>query len=194
MSALVQPGAGRPQQLTTPQRTALRFMRTGALIQAANRSWYARAFPAQPVRDETVQALVARGLAAIGGYRGLYDEERRCAVATPAGEAANGGFRLAAAAPPPVSADVILREVEAALGLLDAEAGKLRAQLLQDSAAVRDARRGIAEIEARIAAAEKRLAERERARESLNARRVDLRALVAHACERLGAEIMGAGR
>lgn len=195
MTAAAQIGAGQPMPtLTTPQITALRLMRSGALIRAAGGSWYSRAFPAHPVSDVTVTRLVDKGMAIVSAYTGLY-EERRCAVPTPLGEAFNAGRRYApVSAPPPVTAEVVLHEVEQAIAVLDRENDALRAQLLQDSATVREGRRTLAKAEASLAAAEKRLAERERARESLNQRRVDLRALVAHACERLGAEIAGAVR
>ena len=196
MSAAAQIGAGRQAMptLTTAQVTALRLMRSGALIRAANGSWYSRAFPAQPVSEITVTRLVDKGMATVSAYVGLY-EERRCAVPTPLGAAFNAGRRYApVSAPPPVTAEVVLHEVEQAIAVLDRENDALRAQILQDSAAVREGRRTLAKAEASLAAAEKRLTERERARESLNLRRVDLRALVAHACERLGTEMAGAGR
>lgn len=195
MSAVPERGAQglAPRANTMAQRTALRLMHTGALLRAGgNTNWYCRAFPKHPVRDDTLQSLVKRGLARVESYRGLYLDERECAVLTPAGEAVNCGVRIAAPPPPPVAAEVVLREVEAALAVLDADAQKLRAEILQDSAAALEIRRTLAEAEAKIAQAEKRLHQRERARESLNQRRVDLRALVAHACERLGAEIAGA--
>lgn len=193
MTAAAQIGAGRPMPiLTMPQITALRLLRGGALIRAANGGWYSRAFPGQPVKERTIMTLVDKGMAAVSGYTGLY-EERRCAVATPLGEAFNAGRRYApVSVPPPVAAEVVLREVEEALAALDRENDSLRAELLQDSAAVLEGRRTLAKAEASLAAAEKRLAERERVRESLNRRRVDLRTLVAHACERLGAEMAGA--
>ncbi|MGF7053960.1 hypothetical protein GGC47_003148 [Bosea sp. OAE752] len=196
MTAAAQIGAGRPlPPLTTPQRTALRLMRSGALIRAANGAWYSRAFPHQPVNDRTVQALAERGFASIASYRGLYDDERRCAVPTPLGEAFNAGRNYAPAPPPPpVAAEVVLREVETALAVLDAEAEKLRSEILQDSAAIRDGRQALARAEASLAAAEKRLEQREHARQSLNARRTELLALVAHTCERIGAVMLEAGR
>ncbi len=194
MSALATVAEGPAvRQISMPQRLALRLAHTGALIRAAGGNWFARPFPNQPVTNQTVQALAARGLLRVASYAGLY-EERACAVLTPEGRAANCGVRLQAAAPPPVTAEAVLRDVEQALAELDAQEAALRAEILADSEAIRAARRSIAEAEARVARAERTLQRREEARESLGRRRVELAALVAHAADRLGGVIAETGR
>ncbi len=195
MSALARqaPAEVKPRPNTMPQRTALRLLHTGALIRAGAGSWYCRAFPQQPVRNETVQTLALRGLARIENYRGLY-EDRACCVITPEGMAAECGVRLAITAPPPVGPEVVLREVEDAIAVLTRDTDKLRAEMLRDSATVLQARRMLADIEARLASTERDLTRREEVRLSLAARRTDLRALVAHACERMTTELAEAGR
>ncbi|WP_420104119.1 hypothetical protein [Bosea sp. (in: a-proteobacteria)] len=195
MSAVpVRAMAGEAPNLSITQRLALRMMHGGALIRGATGTWTTRAFPHQPVRSETVRSLVGKGLAEIRSYRGLYEVERECAVLTFAGERERRGLPAFAVKAPPVAAEVVLREVEGALAILAAEQEKMQAEILQDSAAIRDGRQDIAKIEMRLAAAENRLNQRMEAAETLRRRRVELAALVDHACRRLGQELAEAGR
>lgn len=76
-----------------------------------------------------------------------------------------------------------------ALAVLDQESQGLARELAQIGARRHDANRKMAEAQTRLTAVEERLAKLERARQSLDARRVDLRALVAEAGERLGATL-----
>lgn len=180
--------------LSMAQRLALRMLHAGALLRGATGSWSGRSFPHQTVRDETVRCLVAKGLARVETYAGLYDQQREICVITPAGEGERTGRPAFAVKAPPVAAELVLREVEGALRVLTADAEELRAEILQDSAAILAGRQQIAEAEARMTACEKRLAQRMEAAESLRRRRVELSALVEHACERLGAAMMEEGQ
>jgi len=183
-----------PRQTTLIQRNALRLLHTGALIRAGNGNWYGRAFPQQAVRNETVQALVQRGLVRVETYLGLYDVERACAVLTPAGHAERCGVKLTSERAPPVAIDAVLRDVEAEIKRLDAEIATSRAATLRESEAMRDARRRLAELEAFIARAELRIARIETDRENTISRRTDLRAIVAHAAERVSVTLQESGQ
>lgn len=180
--------------LSMAQRLALRMLHAGALLRGATGTWSGRSFPHQTVRDETVRCLAAKGLARLETYAGLYDQRREICVITPAGEAERRGQPAIATRAPPVAAELVLREVEGALQILAAEAEQLRAEILQDSAAILAGRQEIAAAEARISACEKRLTQRMDAAESLRRRRVELAALVEHACERLGTAMREGGR
>ena len=163
--------------ISLAMRVALGLAHTGALMREPDGHWRCRAFPLQRVLDITVRGLLERGLVEAVSHRGLHDE-RECVALVAAGRARYAGGPLAGRAPPPVPAEVVLREIEEALAILDRESKELSAALLRDSAALRDCARTIAGIESRTA----KLA---RTREALDARRADLRAIIAHAAERM---------
>lgn len=194
MSLVFDPGpAVVPRPTSLAQRNALRLLHTSALIRAANGNWYCRAFPAQPVRNETVRSLKQRGLARIETYQGVY-EERACAVLTPAGHAERCGVKLTADRPPPVALDAVMRDVEAQIKRLDAEIAASRSATMRESQAARDARRRLAELEALIARCETRIAAIETDRENTIRRRTELCAIVDHAARRVSEVISEPGR
>lgn len=172
--------------ITLAMRVALGLAHTGVLIREADGNWRCRSYPQQRVQDVTVRGLLERGLLTPLSQPGLY-EDRECAELAQTGQALYGAGPLAGRAPPPVPADVVLREIEEALAVLDRESQALGAALLRESAALRDCARTIAGIESRTA----RLAA---TRESLDARRTDLRALVAHAAQRMMETLQEDGR
>lgn len=181
------------RQTTLVQRNALRLLHLSPLVRSPNGNWYGRHFPEQAVRNDTLQALAQRGLARIESFAGLY-EERACAVLTPKGHAERCGVRLTADKPPPVALDVVLRDVEAAIRILDAESAAMQAAIQRETDAARDARRRLGEIEAFCARAEARIARIEAERETINRRRTDLRAVVTRAAERVGQSLQESGR
>lgn len=179
------PVAAMPGPISGTMRIALGFLHTGALYREGNAHWRCRAYPDQPVRDHTVRGMIERGLVRLESYETFYRQRRECVVVTPLGRKAYSGGRFASQSPPPVAAEAILHEVEMALRLLDDESKGLGAELLRQSATVLAARKILAQSEANLNGLESRLAKVERSREALDARRVDLRALVAAASERM---------
>lgn len=181
--------AARPPQperrLTHTMRVALGFMHVGALYREANNVWRSRAFQEERVLDKTVRALEAMGLARLQEYAAMYGLRRVCATVTPAGMLVYRGGRFADRRPPPVQAEAILREVEGALGLLTQESEQLARQQKAANDAALAARQQQARATQALDRIEKRLAELARIRASLDARRVDLRCLVAEAAERM---------
>jgi DNA-binding MarR family transcriptional regulator len=168
--------AGAPISLA--MRLALGQLHTGALYLDRYGNWRSREQPSSPVLDKTVRSLERRGLALLQEYEGLQRDRRICAVVTPAGRRAYQGGVLAHRTPPPVRSEAILFEIEAALIALDRESRELTDKLDGFSSQQFAAQKQLGEIETRLA----RL---ERARQSLDARRIDLRALVGHAADRL---------
>lgn len=177
--------AGAPISLA--MRLALGQLHTGALYLDRYGNWRSREQPGSPVLDKTVRSLERRGLALLQEYEGLHRDRRICAVVTFAGRRAYQGGVLAHRTPPPVRSEAILFEIEAALIALDRESRELTDKLDGFSSQQLAAQKQLAEIETRLA----RL---ERCRESLDARRIDLRALVGHAADRLGQALGEAGR
>jgi hypothetical protein len=175
--------ASRP--ITLAMRTALGFAHTGALYREAGGHWRCRAYPNEAVRDGTARALEERGFLLIQEYEGLHRVRRACMVITPAGRRAYGDGRLASASPPPVQAEAILREVEAALSVLTHESEMLGRQQKAANEAAIDARQKQAKSTQALDRIEARLAELARIRSNLDARRVELRCLVVEAAERM---------
>lgn len=185
------PPSRRPENrpLTLGMRIALGQLCTGALYREAGRKWRSRAFPGEPVKDSAVMALEGRGYVLLQEYDGLYGIRRACVVITPAGRRAYGAGGLSSHTPPPVSAEAVLVEVEAALSLLTQESERLGRELAQVATLEAEARKLEREAQARLKRIETRLTALETARGNLDARRVELRCLVVEAAERLMGEV-----
>ena len=195
MSAVVQFQPSRlpaNKPITLAMRIALRMAAAWPLVRCSDRLWRCRKWPDEKILDATVRGLAERGMLLIESRPALYLEMRESAVTTPRGQAALDGRTLTSDTPPPVGPEVVLRHVEEALAGFSRQIDALRQDILRDSEAARDARQRIAAVEASIVGTERRLIDKEAARERLEACRVDLRALVAHACERMGEEMAGA--
>lgn len=175
--------ASRP--ITLAMRTALGLAHTGALYREAGGHWRCRAYPNEAVREGTARALEERGFLLLQEYEGLHRARRACMVVTPAGRRAYGGGRLAASTPPPVQAEAILREVEAALAVLTHESDMLGRQQTAANAAAIEARHQQAKATQTLDRIEARLVELQRIRGNLDTRRVELRCLVVEAAERM---------
>lgn len=171
--------------ITTAMRIALGMLHAGALYREPGGHWRSRAYPEQPVRDATVRALEERGLARMEEYQGLYGVRRACLTLTLAGSRAYGGIRSGMTAPP-VAAESVLREVEMALQVLDEDGRKLAAQIEALAACETVARRLLAKTTAELQGLQVKLSRVETGRQALDARRVDLRALVFEAGTRIG--------
>jgi hypothetical protein len=185
--AAAMPPSRQPEHrpITLAMRVALGLAHAGALYREGNSHWRSRGYPDKPVQDQTVQALIQRGLLRLQEYEGLYGVRRACVVVTPEGRIAYHGGSLAAHRPPPVEAEAVLREVEAALATLSAESQQLgREQAAALDAAI-EARRNNIMAQATLDRIEKRLAALAASRAALDARRGDLRCLVQEAAERM---------
>lgn len=184
--------AATAPRLSLGMRTVLGFLHAGALFRGPGGSWRSRAFPQERILDRTVRALEALGLAQLREYTGLHDVRRCCAVITSAGMQRHRGNLADRRRPPPPQTEGLLHEVEQ----LEAEIGerqtKLDKALAAIDAEVRETRAAALRIENRAKAIEARAARLDTEREQIATSRASLRAVTAHACQRLGDEMVRA--
>lgn len=183
------------RRLSTKMRIALGFLHTGALYREPSNVWRCRAFPQQTVRDKTVRALEAMGLASLAEYVGTHDVRRAAMTLTPQGKALYRriGGRFADKNPPPLQVEGLLRENELAMAQMaadEARISRVTAAIQAETLATRAAAR---RIEQTLAALQAKADRFEAERRQIASNRQALGAFTQQAAERIGAAIAEAG-
>lgn len=191
--AAAQPARPHPplRRVSLSMRIALGFLHTGALYQEPSNVWRCRAFPGERVLDQTVRAIEHMGLAERREYQGPHGIRRVCISLTEAGIDlyARIGGKLANRRPPPIEAEGIIRETEAAIDEIAEQEARLARQLALIEAETRATRAAADRIAATLARLETKAGRMEHERATYAASRQDLRAFTTQAAERIGAAI-----
>lgn len=179
----------RPPRLPSSQRLALRLLHAGTAYRLAEGHWRVRRFPEQAIANETMRSLIRSGLARSESYAGAIDpaERRELAQITVAGKQAYAG--VGAPAPIPLPAERVLVEIEEALPALAERSAELNRALARAEAELAHCRAGRAELDDNVRRIEAHLAELAQAGRSLEARRADLRRVVAQIADQLSPAI-----